>query len=419
MDTDIKDLRFYGLLCALLLYGIAGSPTPDNPGIIEAVVGILLIIASGPVIAAHRINPSTKLEYKWATAGRYLLIYGLSVPLITGLVRGNDTGNMLRDLFPFLFMMMPFFLHGLAISKVFYSKGLIAAAVFTGIAFSIRSQFPEGVDLDYMHFSPVITSEQLYLANAPTVLFTALLITGTIFNNLAEKPESGKLLFAAMLAVIAVMTIVAMAGALQRASMGMLLLMLCWLLTRTAVSKPASLLLPISALGALLLFLWPEITELWDVLARKTVTVGLNNRLLEGMAVIESLHDNAFNVIFGQGWGTTFSSPAVGDMSVNFTHNLFTSFWLKTGLAGVCLSALYLWRIASEIPEVWKHWPVAGFALSAPLLINTFLYASYKSIDFGVILLLSCVLAINAGKLHERTDYSNETGLPNLAKKSG
>ena len=79
------DARFAALAAALLLYGIAGSPTPDNPGILEAAIGLLLILsvslpASGPRLA---FLP--------------LLAFGMTVPLAAGCYIGYAPPAILRD----------------------------------------------------------------------------------------------------------------------------------------------------------------------------------------------------------------------------------------------------------------------------------------------------------------------------------
>ncbi len=60
----------------------------------------------------------------------------------------------------------------------------------------------------------------------------------------------------------------------------------------------------------------------------KTELVGVNMRWQEAAAVFDRLGDNFWAILFGRGWGATVASPAVGGMTVNFTHSLLTSYWL-------------------------------------------------------------------------------------------
>ncbi len=409
--AEMRDIRFFALVTALVIYGFWGSPTPDNPGLAEAAVGLLLVLASSPSRVARKIFRKGKGEAGWETAGRLTLLYGITVPVVAGLVNANDTGNMLRDIFPFLFLLMPFFLKETVLARKSYRYWLVGAAVFIGLAFSLRSQFPHGFNFDFPVFSPIMTSEQLYLVNAPTVLFTAIVLISMVFERLTLPVRRIRLAEVVILAVAGAIPVSAMAAAMQRASMGVLALLLAGLAARVAIFRPLRLFLPLFAIAAGLLFLWPEVTGLWEILSRKTVSVGLNNRLQEAQAVMENLHDGFLPVIFGKGWGAVFSSPAVGGVSVNFTHSLITSLWLKTGLAGMVLSLSFVFLLAVENLKAFRRFPLAAFALAAPLLINTFLYASYKSMDFGIILLLIVMLAEADGKLRRGVKYSNENGL--------
>jgi hypothetical protein len=411
-SPGISSMRFYALLAALAIYALLGSPTPDNPGFAEAVVGMLLVFATGPVYAANILRPEIHKDRPWGRVGKVLLLYGLTIPVVAGLVNGNDTGNILRDIFPFIFMLMPLFLTRTVCTNPASRNRLIFAVFFIGIVFSLRSQFPGGVNPEFITFSPVLSSEQLYLVNAPTVLFTALLLIGLSFERLSglRRKEIGPLMLSGM-AVIAAITIEAMAAAFQRASMGALMIMLFWLVVKTLINRPARLLIPVTVFVVAGVFFWPQILELWDLLIRKTLNVGLNNRVQEALAVIEVMQDDLFAVLFGKGWGATFASPAVGGIEVNFTHCLLTAYFLKTGIIGMILAVIYLAGFAKELFAAFKWWPVAALALAAPLLINTFLYASYKSVDFGLILLLCVVFSKAAGKLRKGSEYSIQDGL--------
>ena len=103
---------------------------------------------------------------------------------------------------------------------------------------------------------------------------------------------------------------------------------------------------------------------------------------------METVGPSPGSILFGKGWGATLASPAVGGMVVNYTHNLLTALWLKTGLIGLILAGLYIAGLAKGlVPLLWTN-PVLAVALAVPLVIDTLLYASYKSLDFGLILLL-------------------------------
>jgi hypothetical protein len=125
-------------------------------------------------------------------------------------------------------------------------------------------------------------------------------------------------------------------------------------------------------------------TSLWE----KTRSVGLNMRPQEMAAVWDIMSADPMTLLFGIGWGGVFNSPAVGGLAVNFTHNFFSSMFLKCGLFGVILSSAYIAGLLERLVRVIKKNPVFGLALAAPILIDLTLYASFKSLDFGLVLLM-------------------------------
>ncbi|HEY0901002.1 MAG TPA: hypothetical protein VGD95_02655, partial [Micavibrio sp.] len=104
--------------------------------------------------------------------------------------------------------------------------------------------------------------------------------------------------------------------------------------------------------------------------------------------VWESFRDQPLSLLWGQGWGAGLVSPAVGPDMVNYTHNLFTTYLLKGGLVAVALVFIYLVGLCRGLwPLIWAH-PVRALAVAAPFFIDITLYASFKSLDFGLLLLL-------------------------------
>jgi len=111
-------------------------------------------------------------------------------------------------------------------------------------------------------------------------------------------------------------------------------------------------------------------------------------RSAEWAAVWAEVSAHPISLLIGKGWGATFSSPAVADIEVNFTHGLLSSLLLKTGLIGLGLGLVYLGALGRGWLNMFKTHPVIVVALGGPILIDVFLYASFKSLDFGLMLLL-------------------------------
>ena len=114
----------------------------------------------------------------------------------------------------------------------------------------------------------------------------------------------------------------------------------------------------------------------------------MNMRSAEWASVWAEVSAHPINLLSGKGWGATFSSPAVADIDVNFTHGLLSSLLLKTGLIGLVLGVVYLGMLGRSGLKMFKMCPVIIIALGSPILIDVFLYASFKSLDFGLLLLL-------------------------------
>ena len=68
-SMDYNDLRFAAFFVAMMVYAIWGTPTPDNLGLPEFIVGLLLVFATG----IDRINAIfTKVEtIIWRRAACY------------------------------------------------------------------------------------------------------------------------------------------------------------------------------------------------------------------------------------------------------------------------------------------------------------------------------------------------------------
>lgn len=113
------------LFCAIFLYALWGSPTPDSFGVIEVFIALGLLIAVGPAGVAHafgrgvkgvrRGGESARQEecawgLSWVRPARVLFIYGIGVPLIVAVCAGSTLPSIIRDMIAFLFLLMPLFL---------------------------------------------------------------------------------------------------------------------------------------------------------------------------------------------------------------------------------------------------------------------------------------------------------------------
>lgn len=380
---DLYDYRAICFFVSCTLYATVGSPTPDHFGWAEIFIGLLLVLSIGVGRVHDALLQPLKNRF-WKTAGQVFLIYGLSVPLIVGALSGHSITVILRDVFPFLFLFLPMFLLPLIRARPYYFRSCLFVILLIGFLFSLRSlvrHFIQGCPL-------WCGDELLYLENMPTVLFACLFMIGSAMAFLMRGITVKNIIIFTALIVLSLVPIAAMEITLQRASLGAVALYVIVIYGYFLCKAPArafsllvigvivSLILNISFLSAFY--------DLWD----KTAKVGLNMRPQEFEAVWAVVTSNPYSFLFGIGWGGHFSSPAVGGLSVNFTHNFFSTLLLKTGIVGIIFCISYVLGLLERLVRVVFMNPVLGLALAAPILIDLTLYASFKSLDFGLVLLM-------------------------------
>lgn len=377
------DYHVIFLFSACLIYGLLGSPTPNQVGLVESVIAVLLILAVG-FGRMHDIVLGKNVQRFWKSAAYALLVYGLTVPILTAAFHGVDYTAVFRDLIPFLFLFLPLLVLPALRVKPQYFRVLVVAVVLIGLLFSLRSLF--------MRFSFTCEywcgDELLYLENMPTVLFSALLLIGYALQTMARGLTLYNFTIFVGLILLATLPIAAMALTAQRASLAALCVYVV-IIQGFIVYKSPVRGLNVFILGVLCLsFLNISFLNIFQDLWQKTADVGLNMRPQEIASVWGVVTANWFTFLFGLGWGGSFYNPAVGSLDVNFTHNFFSSFFLKTGLIGFLLALAYILGLLERLIRVILRNPVFGFALCAPVLIDLTFYASFKSLDFGLMLLM-------------------------------
>jgi len=377
------------LCAAILIHGAFGTPTPDAAGFAEILIGTLLVITVGAGSLYGLIHHISATG--WVRSGQYLLIYGVSLPLLVGLTAGHNLSLVLRDIIPFLFMLMPlFFRHTLENAGQGRVRLVLTLAIAgAGFLFAARVIVP------FLHYSyekgvrALAPADPFYLANAPTVFFAALMLLGMAGIFLYRGGVSVRMVLTALgLVSLSLVPLSAMMLVEQRASAGAIILSCLILVGIGMVKKPGRMVPVFLALALAVMAGWDTLYFLASSLTEKTSIVGFNSRAQEMAAIVKSVWGSPWAVLFGKGWGATFESPAVGGIRVNFTHSLLTTYFLKTGLLGLALVGFYLVRLGLLLwPVLWRY-PLIALAIGAPFAIDVFLYASFKSLDFGFLLML-------------------------------
>ena len=384
-----QDYRLCFLLVALILYATLSSPTPDNPSWVEvAIAGLLLgsLGASGFFQGLKNIL-SHKKTSSWNIAGYGLLCYGLIVPTLLALYHAVSFQVFIRDIIAFGFLCVPIFLVPFLSHSTTRQNLFAKLIIFIGLAFALRVVF-----LDFSFFTKA--DELLYLANSPLVLLAALYCVLCLGDKISNLKSLYDVKWLVIYGALALLPMLAMYIDFQRASFLAIGLAAFGFGGLMFFKTPVKTILPAGLLLILLVMFLPYFQIVLESIVTKTSKVGLNMRYQEAMAVWSVVSYNPFSLLFGLGWGAEFSSPAVGMLNVGYTHSLLTYIFLKAGLIALGLTLFYLFFIFQKAIKLIFVNSVWGNALIWPLVIPVILYASYKSLDFGLIMTLIIVMDI-------------------------
>lgn len=381
IKLDFNALRFHSFCTAILIYGLFGAPTPDAIGAIEIILAILLLFAIGlPHHLMHSAMPGL------------LVIYGVSIPLLIGVASGHAITDIMRDLIAFGFLLLPALLYSLLESNRERLARLIIVILIAGFCFALRSLIGL-VPFDIHPFIDLwIKPEPLsYLANVPGVLIVMIIGVGAFLSSSAAYKLEPAILWGIACAVC----LVAASLTVQRASLFAFFIAIASILVIGVIRQPYRQIVPVLIVTIFAVWAWPIITDLSSLIFQKTIMFGANMRIQEAFLVFEMTGDNPLTLIFGHGWGARIASPAVGGMEVNYTHSLLTNMIFKSGLFGAALIIAYLYGFIKILIIHMRKEPLWVLALGLALLIHCVLYASYKSFDFGLLLVLITALGIS------------------------
>lgn len=367
------------LFAAILVYALAGTPTPDNPGMIEGIIGALLLLSvlCGGIARIADVGLGSGIYIK---SVQIFFLCGLIVPTAAAVYFANGHALILRDIAAFCFLGLPLFLAGTFAGRAQESNILIGLCVLAGIGFCVRTLMPV-----FNVWAP--EGELLYLSNSPLAMFAGIALVCAGWSRLLTLRIKNALPAALCFGGAGVI-VAAMLLDVQRATIGAIVLSLIGVAVTDLVRTPKKAAVPFAAVVLLLLAVYPLVGGGVEAMVRKTGEVGLNMRLQEAGAVYDAMKASPVSFFAGQGWGAVFSSPAVGGLEVNYTHSLLTTMAMKGGAAMFMLCLLMLVSAVYEIFLIFQRDKSGGFALLWPLLIPAFLYASHKSLDFGLVLLL-------------------------------
>ena len=393
LSTPLPVLSF---ITAVFIYALWGTPTPNTPQIFpEGIIALCLIMAIGVQglrgiymrgrgdIGDHNDNNGI------LTSAQILLIYGLSAPLLLAFIHGHNLRLVIRDLAPFLFLLLPLFLSS-RLHELKAEKYVLYGVLFIGLSFAVRAGL-DGVNFAAAALNITPKTELTCLANSPTILFTSIFLIGAALDKFMRAGTLRGLTAGVITTALGGLCLLPMIMTMQRASMGYGVCAGAALIAIYTYTRPRRMIFILGALYIGAAIMHHDIARIIYDAAHKTSLVGFNSRFEELAAVWDRISVSPLSVIFGAGWGASYHSPAVGGLEVNFTHSLLTSMLLKSGLLGAVLCTIYIGAIARRALKHLRGAPVFALASFGALGIPFVLYASYKSLDFGLLLLLFTV----------------------------
>lgn len=387
-----ENRRLWLLVLVFAIYGTFSSSTPDEPGLWEAILGILLILlvgfggfaAMGGELLALRpaVPPYVVSAFIWLFVA----------PTIVGvLVRGHNIGDYLRDLIPFLYLMLPVFLARNMKKYPETWRNLIEWGLsFVALAFVLR--FYLSVN-DQDIWVVTIHGGMDYFIMDPAVIFSAtfLLATGLNFWYSARRVVatvtflSGAFAYSALLAATVRAQIVMVFGAI--------LVVVVLRVSRSpgrfsAWAPLLAVTLSVLAFGDVMQW----VSWIAASIASKTDVAGLANmRDVEMLEILRHVSSGWHVLLFGDGWGAKLYLSTSSD-EVRFAHNLLLYLLWKTGVLGlVAFSGMFYW-IARHLTVIGRRslrdsrllplW----FGCFNVLVIHAGLEPGFKMLSFGFVL---------------------------------
>ena len=362
---------------AALVHGAFSSPTPDQVGWPECVVGGLLALA---VWAGVTTGPRTHFRFEAPVSARWqtiLIANGMGLgllPFVVGVLRGCGSVDIIRDLIPLGFLTIPILCWGRIDTRV-----LLPCVALAGGLMAARQIGLQGNPMQWGRQA----EDLLYLSNSPLVLFAAIYGLASGLRSVIVRPTG----LGIVLLLAGTAGWIALALTLQRGAvvLGGLSVGLCILALWRDHPARMGLILTLAAL--LTLNAAPHFGSEWlRGLVEKTATVGTNSRTAELAIAWQVASRDPLTLLFGLGWGGLIELPSTPGMAVSFLHALPTYLLVKTGLVGVGVA------IAGVVPFLatlcrGQRSPIILFALVATLTVHTLVLPGFKSLGAALLLL--------------------------------
>ncbi len=363
-------IQSISFIMAIVIYSLWGSPTPDIIGAAEYIMAFLLLVS---------IRWEGILRQKTLAC---LLCIGALAPSCMAYIYGNAGAPYMRDVIALGFLFLPLF-YMRTIQEL--GDKFFPLLAWVGCVFSCRALIPYSDILsDPTRWGAGQPADLLYLANSPEVLFAGLYGVYLIIQACLGKagPVTG-----VAGAFMCGLTSLAMTMMLQRAGLVLMAIYMMMGVAWLFYQRPLRGIL-LGCMAVAIFFVIQNVVGIvGETLWQKTMMVGVNGRIAEWQTVLTLISSSFFTMLFGYGWGYQFENPAVGGLPVGFTHALLSFLLVKSGVIGLLAILAGMIGMVTGFSVWWRNIrPYFLLTLILPLFIAVFLYASYKSLGFGLIL---------------------------------
>lgn len=381
MIVEKNFIPFILFISAILFYAVFSLPFPKNPGAAEAVVGFLLILATGSKGLLGLLSFKDKeLDMQSIRLGFWFLVL---LPTITMTFYGWDLRDFVRDIIPLVYMFLPLLiLPNIQKSKYILNLPLIFSSV--GLILSIRFFIEtQATPLDVG--VGVLWDNKKYFSYDPSVLFAAIwffIRGGEIFSKNIKNYALSTVYF-----ISSFICMSALAAVVQRAPLALFTLACVFYFIKSNIPKFYKLLIIFLLCIISFYYLSDLFLNVFDLFYEKQILHGLNNKDSEFSAVFDVMSSGFGVSLFGVGWGGVFYNPAYG-MTMSNTHSIVSYVLVKTGLLGMVVFSIYGVRVIRDVFAVLKYDIGTTLASSSALIIGLLFQPTYKTLSYGVILII-------------------------------
>lgn len=390
------------LLFTTLVYCVLGAPIPESIGLPELVVGggLTILVLRQYIFRTTMNAPNVALYIS--------VMWLLFVPTVFGLgFHGNSFGDFIRDFFPVLFMLVPYFMmNRLDCDPHYWVSYISNLLIVSGAVLSFRYIETSGANFDVLSLGETVPLNQ-----CPSVIYSA--VAAFYFSLRPYEKFYIRLAygFAAILCLSGLMLTV------MRAQIAIILL--CWLLILMFLASKSmkSLFYVVSTFVLVLIFVLSnylgEIRWTLEMIVAKSESAGLlNSRDAEFFAIVNLMSSNIWVLLFGEGWGSTLYLQTA-DKIVKYTHNSTLFYLWKLGVFGFVFYLVYWFSVSGLMRAVrlpgylYSNAPLF-LACGASLFIFGVVEMGYKIITYSMVfmvircLILSSLAGGNNAKIFKK-----------------